>query len=177
MTLPPLVTITPYSMESVGAGLYRANNGNGMQSVSQIGWPAANLALYFPFRVFAPFTLTELFWENGNTTTGNRDAGIYDEAGTRLISAGSTAGGSVLVQQRANVTDTRLYPGLYYLGMSSSNTSNNFWAMSNGSFRILTWLGVMQQASAHPLPATATFAAYAQAAVYVPMFGLTTRSV
>jgi hypothetical protein len=102
-----------------------------------------------------------LYHYNGATAANNIDVGIYDAAGTRLVSAGSTAQAGTSDLQLFDVTDTLLGPGLFYFAVSFDGTTGTvFRHVVSQNFGQA--LGVCQQtASAHPLPATATFAANA----------------
>jgi len=56
---------------------------------------------------------------------GNVDVGIYDLSWNRLVSAGSTARSGASALQFADVTDTYLRPGRYYIAASNSGTTAN----------------------------------------------------
>jgi hypothetical protein len=162
--------ISPDSFESIGAYLsHIAQGGTG----SSAAWPLANLALFCPFDVYSPVTITEAYWENGATAGGNIDIGIYDEAGNRIVSLGTTARGSVSVLVTSTtLTATTLFPGRYYMAMSHDGTSNIFGIAPTAG--LLQAAGVCEMASAFPLPATATLAATTRA--YLPKFGLLVKS-
>ena len=134
-------------------------------------YPAANLAIYAPFRIAAPIVVTDLWCVNGATASGNVDIGIYDGAGNKIVSAGSTAQSGTSTIQTFNITDTLLGGGLFYLAIALDNTTGTFlrFAPSAPVGRII---GLAQQASAFALPATATFATFAQ--TYLPNMGLST---
>ncbi len=120
-------------------------------------WPSANRAYYYPVVVAVPVVVTKLFVANGATASGNLDVGLYTVDGTRLLSTGSTAQAGTAAIQAVDVTDTLIGAGLYYLALSHSNTVGTYMRVSlNANLKRLH--GVMQQASALPLPATATFA-------------------
>jgi len=137
------------------------------------GAPVANLAYIFPFSVSDPYPVANGFVVNGTAVAGNVDVGIYDTAGNRLISSGATAQSGTSTIQLLPMSYT-LAPGLYYCAFSASSGSANFlrWPASSVWFRIA---GHFQQSTAHPLPATATFAAAAQNDI--PIFGLTRLAV
>ena len=61
------------------------------QSQVQGNWPAANRAIYAPLNMPSGFTVARFMTANGNTATGNLDLGLYNSAGTKLISTGTTA--------------------------------------------------------------------------------------
>ncbi len=140
-------------------------------------WPSANLAIYVPFRIWSPYLVNTLWWANGTATNGNTDVGIYSVGGTLITSAGSTAQTTVsTIQKVALGTPIVLSPGSYYMAMAAS-TGTTCQYMRVGQATNATWqlCGWAQQATAFPLPATATFAAFAQ--TYQPFFGIATATV
>lgn len=145
---------------------------------ASFNYPSANLALFFPFRITAPYTFSTAFWINGSTAAANIDIGVYSEDGTKLASTGSTAqGGAPLASliQSTSITTTTIGPGLFYLAVSlDAATSGLFASNSVWTANFEKVCGVAQMASAFPLPATATLATVAN--VYVPLFGVTGRS-
>lgn len=143
---------------------------NTVAATSQV-WPSANLAIYIPFAVEAPYHVRMVWWANGTTTiAGNVDVGVYGDDGTLLLSAGSTAQATATVCQSVTLgTEVLLSPGAYYMAMSSSSGTATF-MQANTTLRYVQTFGGAQQATALPLPATATFAAFAQARI--PVFGI-----
>ena len=166
------VTITPNTIHSVGA----AAGTFGLAASAT--WVTANAAIYVPFRIAQPLTVVKLFMLNGAAVSGNVDVGIYgiSDAGTptRMVSSGSTAQSGVSVIQEFNITDTLIGPGLFYLALAVDNTTATFLRQVT-LIANLELLGAAQQATAFPLPATATFAVVTSS--YLPMFGLTGRVV
>lgn len=149
-----------------------AGHGTGNLAASSTTWPAANRALFVPFRLVEPFLIRQMFHHNGATVSGNIDVGIYDAKGTRLISSGSTAQAGTSVLQIFNVTDTWLGSGLFYFAAAMDNGTGTLTRHAHA------WgaaLGCVQQASAFPLPATATFAAYGTG--FIPVLGATGKTV
>lgn len=136
---------------------------------SQATWPAANRAIYISFLVEEAFTAYQMIFEVA-VASGNYDAGIYDSVGTRLVSTGSTAVPAAGVGQ-ANIADTLLNPGLYYMALCVDNTTASF---SRANTNTLQWhltLGIRNQAvGAVTLPATATFAN--PISTYLPLLGV-----
>lgn len=171
--LPPLVTIHTYSRECIGDHLV---NGSLFASSLSRAWPSANLAMYLPFTLEARCLVRKLFHVNGTTASGNLDVGIYDERGTRIVSAGSTAQSGTSAIQEFDIADTELGPGGFYLAMAMDGTTGTSIAMGVALGALaMRAAGVLQQSSAFPLPANATFAQMGQA--FVPYFGATTRAV
>lgn len=145
------------------------------QAMGSANWPAANRAIYIPFRLVAPFTCAQLWWYNG-TIAGppNVDAGVYTFDGRRLLSTGSTVQSGDSTIQAVDVTDTTFAPGLYYLALVVSVNSSGMFRI-NPAVAALRASGLAQQATALPLPTTATFAA--NSGGYVPIVGMTASAM
>ena len=162
--LPPGPVISPIGSEGTAV---RALAG---MSFGNAAWPSANLAIYTPFMLYDEFVVTRIAFRN-STSTGNIDLGIYDHNGVRLGSIGSTAipGSNVLI---GNTLSLILPPGLYYMAMAhdSTGTVSRYTGstLQRGIIR-----GAYQQASAFPLPATATFAT--QTTSYIPSMVVSSR--
>lgn len=126
-------------------------------------YPSANLAIYIP--VFIPWTMQVQGggWVNGSSVAGNADFGIYSADGVRLASRGSTARSGASAPQLDDFASTLLLPpGRYYMAHSaSSGAANTSWMNTSITSATGKTLGLLQQASAHPLPATMTPAAWA----------------
>lgn len=134
-------------------------------------YPAGNLAIYVPFRLWSPYLVRLLWWANGAAVAGNTDCGIYTGGGTLLTSAGSTAqAGTTTLQTVTLGTPLLLTPGSYYMAMNASSASAQYLRAAQAAAPYAA-IGYAQQAvGAIALPATATFAAYAQ--TYQPLFGI-----
>lgn len=142
-------------------------------------WPAANRAIYVPFLLERTVTAYLIGWLNGTTVNNgvnDMDVGIYSESGTRLVSQGGTITQTpVSTTQTADITDTVLRPGVYYLAMCVSNTTSTFWRSAPTALMLQT-AGVQQQAvGAVALPAPATFANPASG--YVPLMSVAVKAV
>lgn len=112
-----------------------------------------------PFLVHRPQTAYKVQWRNGATINGNIDMGVYDEVGNRLSAIGGVAQTGAGLRQITDITDVLLRPGLYYLAMAVDNITATFLTCAAFNSGVnLRMAGVRQQASAYPLPATATFA-------------------
>lgn len=164
---PELSTL---SFQSVGMAIVGGNAGAPASAV----WPAANLAIYTPFVLPEPATLTALWLLNGATATGNVDIGVYNSSFTRLISSGATAQSGTSAVQFFDVTDTLLPRGVVYLGISLSSGTATTIRYGAGIQGLCSALGMVQQSTAHPLPSTATPATMGQA--YIPVAGMIFRS-
>ena len=169
--LPPMPILHPILPESVGhtdaIGTTLATPK--MNGTSSAVWPSANLAIFVPIQIGCAVTITVLVWNNGAAVSGNIDVGIYDAAGTRLVSSGSTAQSGTSVIQQVNITDTLIGPGLYYWAMALDNTTGAVFRATAVNAEACRCMGLLQQATAFALPATATFASMAQN--YIPILG------
>ena len=141
------------------------------------GWPTNNKAIYVPFTLEpheVPVSFDRVWHINGaNAVTGTFDMAVLDLAGTRLGSVGSTSqAGSVNVLQIYSLSTVvaLTIPGSYYLGMSVSTTSATYFRNALGAARFGNALGMLEQLTAHPIRATATFAA--NTGTYMPWIGL-----
>lgn len=172
-SLPPLVTIQPFSPESIGAQLNA--NGFSLGSFASTSFPSANRAIYLPFSIAVPTVVVKLFCLNGGVTSNNMDMGIYDWTGTKLVSIGSTAQSGASAVQEFNITDTLLGPGRFFLAVCCVSGSASLQRIAGTSTEQMAAWGMYNQSSAFPLPATATFAK--PASNYIPAIGLTTRTV
>lgn len=138
-------------------------------------WPSANLAMYLPFSLPWSYTVNRLELRNGSTAAGNWDLGVYNFSGVKLASSGAVAqSGTVTIQYFSLAAPLTLSAGDYYLGISCSTNTGTFGGSSTSMTSFGRLMGLYQQASAHPLPATTTFAAWAQATP--PFVGLTRTS-
>jgi hypothetical protein len=167
--LTPISTITPYDLHSIGIG------GGGPGGPASATWASANLALYIPFRISAPLTITQLFLMNGATASGNVDIGIYDTAGTRIIATGTTGQVGTNVIQAVNVADTLIGPGAFYFALALNGTTGTVFMSTSFLAAQCQLVGMAQQPSAFPLPATATFASCAFTGC--PMMGVATQAL
>jgi hypothetical protein len=126
-------------------------------SLASAVYTSASRAYYYPIEVNDFVTVTMMALFNGATVSGNVDVGIYDVNGKRLVSAGSTAQAGASTIQTFDVTDTALEPGDYYLAMACDNITATFFCYKPNA-QIMEAFGTWMQATAIPLPATATFA-------------------
>ena len=171
--LPNMPCIMPFSKESIGV------NRPGSVAVTTPAtavWPSANRALYIPFTLNRPYVVRRLFWANGTTVSGNVDVGIYLADQTKVLSTGSTAQATISVIQSVSVTETVLAPGNYFMALVMDNATGHIIRVANPNANQGKALGYAEQATAFPLPSTATMATYATSAI-THVFGLTSRTV
>lgn len=136
-------------------------------------WGTNNLATFIPFSLPFPYVVRRLFWQNGTAAAGNSDIGLYGVGGTAIFTAGSTAlSGNSAPQYVSPANPIVLSPGRYFLAFSHSSTAvNHIFARGTNTTANGRATGMYQQASALPLPATATLAQYAD--TRVPLAGIT----
>jgi hypothetical protein len=164
--------ITPFSPESIGGSTALMQTGSTSST-----WPSANLAIYVPVTIpdRASFASLRAFFVNASAVAGNVDVGIYDEAWARIASTGAVAQAGTAVVQDLAALAAVLAPGRYYLAASCSSASATNYTLTGFVAGELAALGLAQQATAHPLPATATPVAYAQ--TILPSFGISSVAV
>lgn len=139
-------------------------------------FPSANRAYYLPFIVNSPVTITDISVyigaTNGSPGPSNIDVGIYDFSGTKLVSSGAqdTTAWTINTLRTVGITDTVLGRGRFYAAIAADNTTLALFRNSfGGSSAPIS--GQLMQATAYPLPATATFAA---STAYSPVMTLHT---
>ena len=163
-----LVTISPYSLESIGAA------SGSLGSPSSWVWPTADKAIFTPFRISRQILVKNMFLFNGIAVNGNFDIGIYDRTGVRLVSSGSVVQAGVSSLQAVDVADTLIGPGLFYMALVFDNVVATIYASRPG-FAQCRAMGLATMLNAFILPATAVFATIADH--YVNLHGLTARVV
>lgn len=143
-------------------------------SPTSAAWPSANLAVYVPLRVPSRVVVRKLWFASGTTGTGNVDMALYDANGVAVVSATNAAKAASATEQVFDVTDTVVGPGLYFIGLSSDSGTDTFLGWSLAA-PLPASSGVLTEASAYPLPATATFAVD-QTLARVPVMGVLLES-
>jgi hypothetical protein len=168
------LNITPWSYNSLGSKLMISGN-DSISDAATVAYPAANLAIYVPFWVQAPYTIRQVFWANGTPIAGteNIDVGVYDAGKRKIISSGSTLQVNDASTQAVDVADTVIGPGLYFMAIATDSLTQ-FRSIAMGSLAFYKTLGAYQEASAFSLPTNATFAA--PTSDYLPIFGISGRS-
>jgi hypothetical protein len=142
-------------------------------TVASGNWSSANQGLYVPFWLPWPYPVQRLWWVNGSAAGGNWDIGLYTINLSQIYASGSTAGSGNSVPQFVTPSAPLLLaPGRYFFGIShSATTANQATGSTSASATRLRMLGVTQEASALPLPATAT--PVARTGTMLPLCGIT----
>jgi hypothetical protein len=167
---PTSLFVSPLSFEGLGMEMRHIQTA----STTSTAWGSATLAVYVPIICPGPFTVAKFWTYNGGTASGNTDVGLYDQNGNRLLNTGGTLQSGTSTLQEFDVTDTRFPAGRYYLALANSSATATFHCFTASSDDAAIISGLAQEASA-TLPATATFAAYAQ--TFIPLFGFTQRTL
>jgi hypothetical protein len=125
-----------------------------------------------------------MWWANGATVSAsyNVEAGIYagtlsGDPGIKVITTGSVAQGTASQVQFADITDTVLPPGSYWMFMSCSSTSATFMRAAVPAGGRWNELVILIQGSVAPgsAPATAT-PGEPESGDFVPLFGFATTA-
>ena len=165
--------LNPWSPEAYGAALNGSTH-TMLGNAASTAWPANNQAMYIPFRITAPALVRQLLFMVGGTSSGNIDVGIYDSQKHLIVSSGSTAmSASTNTVQELNVTDKWLNPGEYLLGASCSTTAGTVFGLGSIADELmLPVITLYQEASALPLPATATPVVSTDGTPKLPLIGI-----
>lgn len=140
-------------------------------------YPSANLAFFIPFTLDSDESIIDkLMYSTGSpigaSPPANIDIGIYDSAFNRLQADGgsaiSTAGQEVVEVDISNITAGA---GDYYIAFVTDGTDPiTRLVASQSGIQHNTTFGILEQASAYPLPATAAPSENASRS-YIPMIG------
>ena len=168
--------ITPWSRDSIQGKLVGLGAVGTYTIQNTIINPTGSMAIFVPFNMLAPATLTQVFWYIGSGTAGFVDVGVYSNAGTLLTHSGNIlVSGANSAIQTVDIPDYDIAPGQYFMAFVSNNKTGSFLASQFGNFGLDEMAGIYQQANASPLPARAAF--INPVMDYVPIFGLQTRSL
>lgn len=142
-----------HSIDTATAGPFPPQEGWGDSQA----WGTQYKVLYIPIRVPARVTVKEMGYYPNTTATGNIDVGLYDSAGTKLTSTGSTAKSATGAVIALDVTDYTFGPGTFYLALCNDTTTDTFY----GSFQAAPLLGangvLTETLAAVTLPDNATW--------------------
>lgn len=153
--------VESFSIDTFRNGVAHFHTGYGA-----VVWGTQYRAVYVPLRVRQRVTVRKLWVFHGSTGTGDFDVGIYDAAGTRLVSTGSTAKTAATAVKVVDVTDTVVGPGLYYLALNADSATDTYQADSDPA-PICASMGVLTETlGSVTLPATASWAADQTLALY-----------
>lgn len=170
--MPVPAILTPWSSEAFGDAL-NGSTATALANPLSRAWPANNQAIYIPFRIASPGLARQLLFLVGATSSGNIDMGIYTSQKNLIVSAGSTAmSASTNTVQELNIADTWLNPGEYILGVSCSTTSGTVFGHVFNDEVSVAMATTYEEASALPLPATATPVISTNATPLIPMVGI-----
>lgn len=153
-TIPPMVGVATPSVGWLQGQPFSIN-------FSSATYESASRAVYYPITLPAPCTVRRVWWANGATTTGGAtiEVGIYADAGyspgAKVLSGSATQGTASQVQF-VDVTDTTLPVGLWWVAIVSSSATNTTVFRTLISGTQIDALYRYEQASASPLPASAT---------------------
>lgn len=138
---------------------------SGLAGDAPFTWPSANLAIFAPFSLDFSYTVKRYGWINGATVSGNISIAIYSVPGFAQVTGSLTTVamvGTGAFQWSVLSSPIVLASGYYSLGVSLSSGTGTIRGstLSADQGRVM---GLLEQASAHPLPSTATPAAFARA--------------
>lgn len=144
-------------------------------TVGQVAYPAVNLAIYIPIAISRPAVVLKLWVVEGGIGTGNFDLGLYNSAGTRLVSTGATAKAAIVSLHTVDVTDTTVGPGIYYIAMVADSATDTYEGDNDAAPNYAS-LGVLTESlGSTALPATASWALNNTLAFY-PWIGLSVEA-
>lgn len=156
-------SISTFSPESIGVAL--AALGATAAASKAVG--TINDGFFIPFILEKLTPIRRLAVMSGATMAGNVDLGVYDALGNRIVSKGAVSyAGTTSSWFEVDIPDIFLPPGQYFLATSFSSATATFWgwdassAFGTTGLKTILGAGVKFMASAHPLPAIATFSGY-----------------
>jgi hypothetical protein len=172
MDFPQQGVAMPTYISSLSGNAAPADGWGNIANAVQLTW-VANLAIYIPFYLMAPYPIRRVFWANGSSAVAaNCDFGIYSFSGDLVYSSGSTARSGSSVLQYVTVSPELWLPsGRYYMAYANDTNNPSTAFGDNTTATRQRTMGVLQQATAFPLPGTMTPAVIANA--LFPIFGFT----
>jgi hypothetical protein len=145
---------------------------------SSATYTSANRAFYYPVLVFGTCVIYRTWWVNGATTTDGAtiEVGVYADngakPGAKLIS-GSATQGTANELQFVDVAATVLTAGRYWVAVVSSSATNTTLFRLAAPSAATDAVLMFEQATASPLPATATPVEANFSVIYVCGFATT----
>lgn len=167
MRVPTFPVLHPYLLDSMG--LYISAGSTHLGDLASAVWPEANRAYLYPIKLGDITTLTQAWTANGAAVSGNIDIGLYDVAGTRIMSTGTTVQAGTSTLQIIDHADVTVPAGHYYLALAASSATAQF-LRGVGLASTQNFAGVITMATAFALPATIT-PTIAGGGNYTPLFG------
>jgi len=140
---------------------------SGIGGVSKLAWvgypvgstnttPTANAAILVPFTLYTTQTIDRVHFVSG-TQSGNFDVGVFDSAGARKVSKGSTAQSTLAAgANEVTFTATQLNAGQYYLALAADNATGTFRFDGSGVNAGTAKYYQRQVATSFPLPSSLT---------------------
>lgn len=168
---PNMPTITPFSFNSLGMQTVGLSPGGAVASATA----GTNIAMYFPWLVETPCTVTKGFVMNGASVNGNIDVGVYDHEFTLIVSKGATLQAGTNAIQELDITDTTIMPGRYWIGFVNTGTGTVF-ALTGVDESMANRAALLIQTGQTSLPSSATPIKNNQSSPVVPMFGFSIPS-
>lgn len=148
---PPVGSISPFSLESIGMLLRTYNFSTANGTISGI---SSGSGFFYPFELGATSTVNGGSMYCVTNATGTFDIGVYRASGSRIVSTGSTT----LVNGINNVLlSATLQPGRYYLAISMSSFVPTYGVILSNPSVLIAAAGVKIAASQTPLSATVSF--------------------
>lgn len=164
--------LTTLSGNSGIAGMY-----NSVGSVLTTTTWVANLGIFVPLFLPAPYPLARFCVFASSGAGIHYDLGVYSAVdGSKIVSTGSFAAPGAITVQYQDVADMTIPAGRVYLAFSSDSAIANTVGGAGGSVSVppMRMAGIVEQASAFPLPATMTPSPISHA--LYPYFGITSTA-
>lgn len=162
--------MTIHSLDLSTVGIFGPLGNVYATSVAQTAWGTANRAN--GGWIIVPQTVIVDAIKHADTIgSGNTDVGITDEAGNLLASSGSTAAST---GNRVDVLDAEveLAPGVYYLWMACSSTTQRTLRASFATLGQCRATGAVEAASSFPLPDPITIVPVSATTICIPVLSL-----
>lgn len=172
--LSPVLPLFISTMSARYSAAYTCRSNSSFVESASLTWPVANTAFYVPMFIPFHYPVRRVWWCNGSSVTStNMDFGVFTASGAKIYSTGSTAQSGASTQQYVSPTAFVLAPGEYYFALACSSTTANRGGQgtTGGTATARALCGVLQEASALPLPADMTPVTVANACY--PLCGIT----